>query len=108
MSDFRYKALSHVWGPENPTRDIRLNVKTERVRENLWLALRYLRHSDKTRVLWVDAIFSYVDRHQTKYRGNLRLGPRFLKGLRFALFLNNIIPSRLWYAHNNHRSATAP
>jgi len=56
MPNFRYEALSYVWGPENPTREIHINGKTKCVRENLWLALRHLRLSDKTRVLWVDAI----------------------------------------------------
>jgi hypothetical protein len=50
----------------------------------------------KSRLPLVDALCLYLDRHRTKYRGNLRLGPLFSEGFRFALthrFLS-IPPSR--------------
>ena len=35
--------------------------------------------------LWIDSLCIYLDRHRTKYRGNLRLGPLFSEGFRFTL-----------------------
>jgi hypothetical protein len=36
------------------------------------------------RYVWIDAICLYVDQHRTKYHRNLRFGPLFSGGLRFA------------------------
>ena len=57
----RYDALSYVWGDPNVTRDVKIVLpddteKTFRVTENLFAALVALRHQNKSRVLWIDAI----------------------------------------------------
>ena len=54
------------------------------VTENLGRALPYLRLRDQPRVLWIDAICPYVDQHEAENHQNLRFGPLFSEGFRFA------------------------
>jgi hypothetical protein len=61
-SNPQYKALSYMWGPENPVQSIVINETDCAVRENLGLALQHLRLENETRILWIDAICLYVDR----------------------------------------------
>jgi hypothetical protein len=51
-----YEALSYCWG--DPTRDFEISCNTAllNVTSNLLLALSHLRHIDRPRTLWVDAI----------------------------------------------------
>ncbi|KAK8090459.1 hypothetical protein PG997_005420 [Apiospora hydei] len=52
----QYEALSYVWGsPDNP-KEIHLNGTAHPVTRNLYNALKALRHPDKMRTLWVDAV----------------------------------------------------
>ncbi|KAL2130290.1 hypothetical protein VTI74DRAFT_6662 [Chaetomium olivicolor] len=51
-----YACLSYAWGPPHPQRAITLNGCTFPIRENLYLAFRRLRLSNKARRLWVDAV----------------------------------------------------
>ncbi|KAL6703539.1 hypothetical protein ACN47E_009564 [Coniothyrium glycines] len=51
-----YEALSYTWGPVEPKSNIYFDGAILEVSPNLDLALRRLRRSSKTRVLWVDAI----------------------------------------------------
>ena len=51
-----YEALSYTWGsPENP-RDLYCQGAILSITRNLDAALRSLRHADKPRWLWVDAV----------------------------------------------------
>ena len=54
----RYEALSYVWGMSKGMylRPITVNNKSYRITQNLDSALRHLRHKNRERVLWVDAI----------------------------------------------------
>ncbi|KAM7221187.1 Heterokaryon incompatibility protein (HET) domain containing protein [Rhypophila decipiens] len=54
----QYEALSYTWGTarENNPDEIRLGSQQFEVRENVFAALRRLRHPKKPRTLWVDAI----------------------------------------------------
>ncbi|PQE05937.1 heterokaryon incompatibility protein [Rutstroemia sp. NJR-2017a BBW] len=52
----QYEALSYVWGDAHSTRFIFIDGCSSRITENLEVALRWLRHVDRERVLWVDAI----------------------------------------------------
>jgi hypothetical protein len=61
--DIHYESLSYVWGDAHDTVNTVVVSSTSptipasmRLPVNLHLALNYLRHSDKPRVLWVDAI----------------------------------------------------
>jgi hypothetical protein len=67
--------------------DHRADGKPFAVTENLWPALTHpgFKERDDPRTSWVDAICLYVDRYQMKYGRNLRLGPLFSEGSRFAL-----------------------
>jgi len=80
-----YEAVSYVWGCPNLSEKIQTPEGDIAVTNSLFLALRRLRHPHQYRLLWADAICIYLDRHRTKYRGNLRLGPLFSEGFRFAL-----------------------
>ncbi|KAI1151692.1 heterokaryon incompatibility protein-domain-containing protein [Nemania diffusa] len=51
-----YEALSYCWGATNPQRSIVCNGLRCNVGENLHSAFCHLRHADKERILWVDAI----------------------------------------------------
>jgi hypothetical protein len=51
-----YEALSYCWGDHHETELISCNGQDFYVRPNLETALRHLRCTDRTRVLWADAI----------------------------------------------------
>lgn len=56
-NDRRYEALSYAWGEELATRDIRaVEGPHIPVTSNLYSALQHLRHQDRNRTLWVDAL----------------------------------------------------
>jgi hypothetical protein len=93
-SQLRYAALSYVWGYPSKTEDITLDGTAVAVTTNLASALRYVKKhwesifpdNDKGSFrLWVDAVCLCVDRYQRKYHRNLRFGPLFSEGFRFAL-----------------------
>jgi hypothetical protein len=52
----RYTALSYVWGPPIPTREILLNDKPFTIRENLWTFLQQARQSQERSLFCIDAI----------------------------------------------------
>ncbi|KAI0517979.1 heterokaryon incompatibility protein-domain-containing protein [Xylaria bambusicola] len=52
----KFEALSYVWGDPKDTREIIVDDQPFQATVNLEAALRALRKSKKTRVLWVDAI----------------------------------------------------
>jgi hypothetical protein len=51
-----YVALSYTWGNESPTETILVNDTLIQVRQNLYCALRSLRHESISSALWVDAL----------------------------------------------------
>ncbi|KAH8746440.1 heterokaryon incompatibility protein-domain-containing protein, partial [Hyaloscypha sp. PMI_1271] len=51
-----YEALSYTWGDPNQTTSIKLNGHQFAVTRNLHGALLALRHSEKPRMLWIDAV----------------------------------------------------
>ncbi|KAH9208075.1 heterokaryon incompatibility protein-domain-containing protein, partial [Leptodontidium sp. 2 PMI_412] len=61
-----YEALSYVWGKPKVTESISLNGQPFNITTNLFLALRRLRHEDKPRLLWIDAIC--IDQSNTQER----------------------------------------
>ncbi|KAI1362105.1 heterokaryon incompatibility protein-domain-containing protein [Xylaria arbuscula] len=56
LSTARYEALSYVWGDPSRRKSVLLNDKPFHATENLESALRNLRHHDRPRVLWIDAM----------------------------------------------------
>ncbi|KAJ8126832.1 hypothetical protein O1611_g6807 [Lasiodiplodia mahajangana] len=52
----KYEALSYVWGDPDVTKPISVNGDSLQVTVNLRSALRHLRRTNKSRILWVDAI----------------------------------------------------
>ncbi|KAI9666007.1 MAG: hypothetical protein M1821_003942 [Bathelium mastoideum] len=52
----KYEALSYIWGSPTPGKNIKISGDDFNVRENLYGALRHLRHAEQTRILWIDAI----------------------------------------------------
>lgn len=63
-----YEALSYAWGDPILDRSIDLNGTHYAITSNLHLALRALRHTDKERILWVDAVC--IDQHNIKERSH--------------------------------------
>jgi hypothetical protein len=51
-----YEALSYRWGGQEPDIPIPCNNHRLLITRNVADALRYLRHKDKKRILWIDAI----------------------------------------------------
>jgi hypothetical protein len=51
-----YEALSYVWGEPKDLRPIHIHGLLHQIQPNLDVALRYLRHEDKPRALWIDAL----------------------------------------------------
>jgi hypothetical protein len=54
--DIQYEALSYVWGVSKESRIAHVNGVDMPITDNLWQALNGLRHLDKERILWVDAL----------------------------------------------------
>jgi hypothetical protein len=53
-----YQALSYTWGSESDSAQIDIEGDKLPVTRNLACALQHLRYPDRTRTLWVDAIYS--------------------------------------------------
>ena len=87
----KYEAVLWCWGPQVFSSILRIH-KNSRVYEflivpNLESALRALRHSDRNRILWIDAVCIYSRRTATKCCRNLRFRPQFCEGFGFCLAL---------------------
>jgi ankyrin repeat protein len=63
-----YEALSYTWGDPQDQHKIEIDDKEMPVRENLYLALRHLRYTNKERILWIDAIC--IDQKNRKEQGH--------------------------------------
>lgn len=65
-----FEALSYTWGSTEDLYDIRVGPSGKNVlsvTRNLAVALQHLRHVEKVRVLWIDAVC--IDQKNTKERG---------------------------------------
>jgi hypothetical protein len=51
-----YEALSYEWGVQDETFPIVLDQRRITIRENLLRALQHVRHPDRVRALWIDAL----------------------------------------------------
>jgi hypothetical protein len=82
-----YEALSYFWGTNRNTRVISLHGSTFQVREDLYNALRRLRQSQTSRILWVD--FICIDqRNQAEiYNHTARLGDIYAKAESVPIYL---------------------
>jgi hypothetical protein len=116
QNDLSYEALSYVWGPEeNPSivavRDASLrlygresrstlddtilepsyiseaNSRTLSIRQNLDVALRHLRKSSESRVLWIDAICINQEDIEERNREVGRMGQIYGKATRVVIWL---------------------
>ena len=52
-----FEAISYSWGDPNATGPVECDGKQIVVTENLHVALTHLRYSDRSRMLWVDALW---------------------------------------------------
>ncbi|KAH8879044.1 HET-domain-containing protein, partial [Thozetella sp. PMI_491] len=65
----QFEALSYVWGEDSIKKTIAIDGDPWPVSVNLELALRYLRHSDAPRTLWVDAVcINQVDTDEKNFQ----------------------------------------
>ncbi|KAH8689780.1 HET-domain-containing protein, partial [Phaeosphaeriaceae sp. PMI808] len=56
LESAQYSALSYTWGSPENKQDISLNGKPFQVTQNLFSALKDLRHATEPLTLWIDAI----------------------------------------------------
>ena len=63
----KYEALSYVWGTQEYPMEILLDNQPFQVGQNLYVAIRHLRHTAKPRLFWIDAIC--INQHQLKGPG---------------------------------------
>lgn len=54
--DFQWEALSWTWGVHGEMCTIQVDSKPFQVTRNLYIALSHLRHENKSRIFWIDAI----------------------------------------------------
>ena len=59
----KYCAVSYAWGNDEAKYKISLNNKPFYVRQNLFDCLYHLRDKTQPRLLWIDAICIYLNRH---------------------------------------------
>jgi hypothetical protein len=55
-AELEYETISYAWGDPTNTTRVELEGRSFTVTQNLYLALKNLRHEDKERVIWADAI----------------------------------------------------
>ncbi|KAK1753313.1 heterokaryon incompatibility protein-domain-containing protein [Echria macrotheca] len=92
-----YEALSYVWGDPNDTVLISVDLVLVPVTRNLAAALRHLRHTRDTKVIWADALCinqanTEERNHQVKYMGEI---------YRCADLV------RIWLGESDHETASA-
>lgn len=108
-----YDALSYAWGQEMcPNRAV-LNGKLISIGENLDCALRHLRHRNRKRKLWVDALcidqintlernsqVQLMDRiYSTAHRVIIWLGPANDDDVKVVHYMRGEVKMRLWNAY---------
>ncbi|KAF2653319.1 HET-domain-containing protein, partial [Lophiostoma macrostomum CBS 122681] len=62
----KYRALSYVWGPPQPSRTISCNGALLNVRDNLYRALKYL-SKQPAQYYWIDALC--INQEDTEEKG---------------------------------------
>ncbi|KAI1406410.1 HET-domain-containing protein [Hypoxylon fuscum] len=82
-----YEALSYVWGDTNNTKSISVNSRTLEVTENLYLALRRMRHTESPRVMWIDAVCINEEDNAEKSTQVAMMGTIFAKCQKAILWL---------------------
>jgi hypothetical protein len=68
LDKVHYEALSYMWGTQDSPQCIRLNGTVVEVRNNLWQALKHIRHTDTVRIIWVDALC--INQHDINERNH--------------------------------------
>jgi len=72
LDEAKYDALSYTWGNGYRQHEVEVDGCTFYVGENLYAALRHLRHSKNTRVMWIDAIcINQADMEERKSQVNM-------------------------------------
>jgi len=59
----QWEALSWLWGAYGDFRTILVNGQMFEVTRNLFIALSHLRQRRRERLLWIDALCMYLNRH---------------------------------------------
>ena len=81
----RYEAISYCWYSPSKKKSICFGKQNIHVRErDHGGPLRQLRLVNENEILWNDALCLQLNRHEMKYRGNLRLGPLLSAGVSFV------------------------
>lgn len=97
----KYEALSYVWGDPAPTQprirasQVLDNSHKEQyltVRENLWSALKHLRHADEKRLLWIDAICIDQENATEKSHQVAHMGFIFKQAFRVVIWFGPAAP----------------
>jgi Heterokaryon incompatibility protein (HET) len=86
----KYEALSYAWGSSKYVVNIKVGSSGSNslaVTQNLAVALRYLRHKNETRVLWIDAICVDQGNLEERSRQVQRMSDIYRKAQRVVVWL---------------------
>ncbi|KAH6663423.1 heterokaryon incompatibility [Halenospora varia] len=95
VANSQYIALSYIWGPET-RKSIMMSGFAYDIRENVWQALKHLRHQSQTIVLWADAIC--IDQQNITERNHqvAQMGTIYTLAQKVMAWLG-IFPSGRWF-----------
>lgn len=79
-----YCALSYAWGSDEKPSTLVVDEGDVAITASLNSALKSLRSSTESVVLWADVVCLQVDEYRRKHLGNLRFGPLFYEGFRLC------------------------
>ena len=83
----RYEALSYTWGDPKVTKPATCSGKSIDVTANLHSALHHLRHPDRQRILWVDALCINQEDDKDKETQVQRMGHIYSRARRVLIWL---------------------
>ena len=86
-----YHALSYVWGSPENAKFVTVVAKnkqyTLKITSNLYTALKYLRHSDQSRTLWIDAICINQDSDEERSNQVAKMAEIYRLAFRVVIWL---------------------
>ncbi|ETN44561.1 uncharacterized protein HMPREF1541_10231 [Cyphellophora europaea CBS 101466] len=86
----QYEAVSYTWGFQSPERNININGKTLRLRDNIWRCLKHIRDHDLTKSrLWIDSICINQHDDYEKSQQVAKMGRIFTRASRVLIWLGS-------------------
>lgn len=86
----KYEAVSYMWGPERPRRQVTIDGKTQVVRDSIWRCLKHLRdHKLVGSRLWIDSICIKQSDDHEKAQQVANMGRIFANASRVLIWLGS-------------------